>query len=212
MDQERLTAFINSLDPGNAAVLDDIEEEALRDRVPIIRKETQALLKFLINSFHPVKILEIGAAVGFSAILMATEAGEDTHITTIENYEKRIPVARQNIKRAGLQDRITLLEGNAEDILPTLQPGFDFIFIDAAKAQYPYYLQEAERLLLRGGLMTADNCLQDGDILESRYAVMRRDRTIHKRMREFLTEVRHSDKFSSVILPTGDGVTLAVKK
>ena len=212
MDQQRLASFINSLDPGNIPLLDSIEEEALRNRVPIIRKETQALLKFLINSFHPVNILEIGAAVGFSSILMSAEAGEKAHITTIENYEKRIPVARENIKRAGFEERITLLTGNAEDILPTLEPGYDFIFIDAAKAQYPYYLQETERLLIRGGLMAADNCLQDGDILESRYAVMRRDRTIHKRMREFLTEVRHSDKFSSVILPTGDGVTLAVKK
>ncbi|SKB57297.1 Predicted O-methyltransferase YrrM [Lachnospiraceae bacterium] len=212
MYRERLTAFINSLDPGNVSVLDDIEAEALENRVPIIRKETQALLKFLINSFHPVNILEIGAAVGFSSILMAVEAGEDAHITTIENYEKRIPIARENIKRAGLEDRITLLTGNAEDILPTLEPGYDMIFIDAAKAQYPYYLKETERLLRKGGLMAADNCLQDGDIIESRYAVTRRDRTIHKRMREFLTEVRHSDKFSSVILPSGDGVTLAVKK
>lgn len=211
LGNERLTGYIDSLYKGNTEFLDRLEKEALSQRIPIIRKDTQALLRFLLKLRKPGRILEIGTAVGFSAILMAEYSEDHCRISTIENYEKRIPVARKNIEESGHSEKIRLLTGNAEDILPTLREGFDMIFIDAAKAQYPFYLKEAERLLDAGGLIAADNCLQDGDILESRYAVERRNRTIHKRMREFLHEVSVSEVFTSVVLPIGDGVTLAVK-
>ena len=211
LGNERLTGYIDSLYKGNTEFLDRLEKEALSRRIPIIRKETQALLRFLLRLRKPGRILEIGTAVGFSAILMAEYSEAHCRISTIENYEKRIPVARKNIEESGHAEKIRLLAGNAEDILPTLREGFDMIFIDAAKAQYPFYLKEAERLLDEGGLIAADNCLQDGDILESRYAVERRNRTIHKRMREFLHEISVSEVFTSVVLPIGDGVTLAVK-
>ncbi len=211
LGNERLTGYIDSLYKGNTEFLDRLEKEALSRRIPIIRKETQALLRFLLRLRKPGRILEIGTAVGFSAILMAEYSEDHCRISTIENYEKRIPVARKNIEESGHAEKIRLLAGNAEDILPTLREGFDMIFIDAAKAQYPFYLKEAERLLDEGGLIAADNCLQDGDILESRYAVERRNRTIHKRMREFLHEISVSEVFTSVVLPIGDGVTLAVK-
>ena len=142
---------------------------------------------------------------------MAEYSAEDSHITTIENYEKRIPIAKDNIEKSGYSSKITLLEGNAEDILPTLKESYDMIFIDAAKAQYPYYLEEGRRLLRKGGILAADNCLQEGDIFESKFVVERRDRTIHKRMREFLYDISHDSEFSAVILPIGDGVTLATK-
>ncbi|XME02785.1 O-methyltransferase [Lachnospiraceae bacterium C1.1] len=208
---DRCVAYINSLDMGNTPFLNDLEKKAKKARVPIIKKETQRLLKFLISAHAPQKILEIGAAVGFSSILMAEYSSEKTKITTIENYDKRIPLAKENIENSGYSSKIRLLEGNAEDILPTLEGGYDMIFIDAAKAQYPYYLKESVRLLDKGGLLVADNCLQEGDIFESKFAVERRDRTIHKRMREFLYDVSHDERFSTVILPIGDGVTTAIK-
>ena len=211
LGNDRLTGYIDSLYKGNTDFLDRLEKEALSRHIPIIRKDTQALIRFILAVKKPGQILEIGTAVGFSAILMAEYSGDDCRITTIENYKKRIPLAKKNIEESGFSHRIKLLEGDADLILPSLQESFDMIFIDAAKAQYPFYLKEAERLLNPKGLIAADNCLQDGDILESRYAVERRNRTIHKRMREFLHEITASDKFTSVVLPIGDGVTLAIK-
>lgn len=209
--QERMTAYINSLYPGNTKMLDRVEEEALRAGVPIIRKETQSLLRFLLQAYQPMNILEVGAAVGFSALLMSEYAPEGCRVTTIEKYEKRIPVARENFVRAGRSDRISLLEGDAMEILKGLEGSYDLIFMDAAKGQYPAYLPEVLRLLAPGGLLVSDNVLQDGDIIESRFAVERRNRTIHARMREYLYMLTHCEELTTAILPTGDGVTVSVK-
>ena len=211
VEQDRLRAFINSLDGGNADYLDDLERQAIEDEVPIIRKDTQALLKFLMAQMRPVNILEVGCAVGFSALLMAEYSGKDTRITTIEKYEKRIPIARDNFKKYDVEGKITLLEGDAMDILKTLSPGYDFIFMDAAKGQYINFLPQCLRILNKGGLLVSDNVLQDGDVIESRFAVTRRDRTIHARMRDYLYELKHNDALNTVILPVGDGMTLSVK-
>ncbi len=208
---ERLTGFVNSLYKGNTPFLDALERDARNDDIPIIRKETQAFLRFVLKERDPRSILEIGAAIGFSAIFMAEYSSPGCRISTIENYEKRIVPAEKNIEKSGYSDRITLIRGDAAEILPTLQESFDMIFIDAAKAQYPFYLKEADRLLKPGGLILADNCLQDGDILESKFAVERRNRTIHKRMREFLKEITASDHFTAAVLPIGDGIAVAVK-
>ena len=208
---ERLTGYLNSLYPGNSDFLEQLEKRCIVERIPIIRKETQSFLRFILSLKDPRNILEIGAATGFSSIFMAEYSSEETRITTIENYEKRIAEARSNIESSGYSDKIRLIEGNAEDVLPTLEPGYDMIFIDAAKAQYPVYLKEAKRLLLPGGLIIADNCLQEGDILESRYAVERRDRTIHKRMREFLREITSMEGYTSTLLSAGDGIAIACK-
>ncbi len=208
---ERLTAYINSLERGNTPVLEEIEKEALKDYVPIIRKETQTLLKVLLQMNNPKNILEIGTAVGFSSILMGTYSNPECKITTIEKYEKRIPIAKANFKKADMADRITLLEGDALEILSNLEDEFDFIFMDAAKGQYINFLPDANRLLKTGGVLVSDNVLQDGDIVESKYAVNRRNRTIHSRMREYLYEITHSDEFRTTVLPIGDGVTISVK-
>ena len=160
----------------------------------------------------PARILEVGTAVGFSAILMAEYDPVPCQITTIENYEKRIPIARENFKRAGKEAQIALLEGDAGEILAGLSGSFDFIFMDAAKGQYINWLPDILRLLRDGGLLMSDNVLQDGTIMESRYAVERRDRTIHERMREYLYTLKHMDEFETSILPVGDGVALSVKK
>ena len=209
---ERMSAFIDSLDKGNTPFLDEIEKYAKEMQVPVIRKQVQSLLKFLLEFSKPKRILEVGTAIGFSALLMSEYAPEDCHITTIEKYDKRIPVAKENFKRAKAEDRITLLEGDAAEILKELEGSFDLIFMDAAKGQYINFLPDILRLMAAGGLLVSDNVLQDGDIIESRFAVTRRNRTIHARMREYLYELKHHPKLETVILPAGDGVTLSVKK
>jgi len=212
MVDERTVSFINSLDPGNPEYLDEIEEYALKTYVPIIRKDMQAYLRYLMCSIKPMKILEVGAAIGFSALLMSEYAPEGCKITTIENYEPRIPIAKGNFEKCGKADVITLLEGDAFEILPTLNEEFDFIFMDAAKGQYINFLPEIMRLLKAGGVLVSDNVLQDGDIIESKYAITRRNRTIHTRMRDYLYELKHNDKLTTAILPVGDGITISYKK
>ena len=209
---ERLTTFINSLESRDLPILEEIEQEALDANVPIIRKETQSFLKVLLQIHRPMRILDAGTAVGFSALLMNAYAPEGCHITTIENYEKRIPIARENFRRAGKEEAITLVEGDALEVMKGLEGPFDLIFMDAAKGQYIHYMPEAIRLLRKGGLLVSDNVLQDGDILESRFAVERRNRTIHSRMREYLYELKHDERLLTSIVPLGDGIALSVKQ
>ena len=209
--EERLITYLNSLYPELTEVLRQIETQALADEVPIIRKETQNLLRVLLKLHAPKQILEVGTAVGFSAILMSEYGPKDCHVTTIEKYEKRFDTARANFKRAGKEDRITFLTGDATDVLKTLQGPFDMIFMDAAKGQYIHFLPEIMRLLAPGGLIVSDNVLRDGEILESRFAVTRRNRTIHARMREYLYTITHDPELDTTILPVGDGVALSVR-
>lgn len=210
--EERLITYINSLDSGNTEILEKIENEARAGLVPIIRKETQNLLKLLLAMQRPKRILEVGTAVGFSALLMEEYNPVECRITTIENYAKRIPVAKENFLRAGRQNVIELIEGDAAEVLKILQEPYDFIFMDAAKGQYINFLPEVMRLLKSGGVLVSDNVLQDGDIIESRFAVTRRNRTIHKRMRDYLYEITHMEELTTSVLPIGDGVTISVKK
>ena len=147
---ERMSAFIDSLDSGNPAWLNEIEKFALETQVPIIRRSMQSLLKFLLKFTKPKSILEVGTAIGFSALLMSEYAPGDCHITTIEKYEKRIPIAKENFRKAGREDRITLLEGDATEILRELEGTYDVIFMDAAKGQYIHFLPEILRLLAKG--------------------------------------------------------------
>ena len=209
---ERMVTYIHSLETPESPLIEQIEQEALDTYVPIIRKETQSFLKVLLMMKKPVRVLEVGTAIGFSALLMCEYLPENGHITTIEKYEKRIPIARENFKRAGKEDRITLIEGDALEVMRSLEGPFDFIFMDAAKGQYIHYMPEAIRLLSKDGVLMSDNVLQDGDIIESRFAVERRNRTIHSRMREYLYELKHNDQLQTSIIPLGDGVALSVKK
>lgn len=209
---ERMVTYIRSLEMPEVPVLEEIEQEAVDSFVPVIRKETQSFLKVIVTMCQPKRILEVGTAVGFSALLMSEYAPEDCRITTIENYKKRIPIARGNFRRAGQEDRITLIEGDALEVMKGLEGPFDFIFMDAAKGQYIHYMPEAVRLLTDGGVLMSDNVLQDGDIIESRFAVERRNRTIHSRMREYLYELKHREDLLTSILPLGDGVALSIKR
>ena len=210
--EERMRTFINSLDAGNTPFLDELECSALSEGVPIIRKEMQSFIKTLLALKKPQRILEVGTAVGFSTLLMCEYSQPEMHITTIENYEKRIPKARENFRRAGCESQITFLEGDAVQILKELSGSYDLIFMDAAKGQYIHWLPDILRLLSTGGVLFSDNVLQDGDIIESRFAVERRNRTIHARMREYLYTLTHMPEFQTSVVPIGDGVALSVKR
>lgn len=212
---ERTATYIESLNAGNTPLLEEIEKQATADGVPIIRRSTQSLLKYILSSNSPKRILEIGAAVGFSAIFMSEYGPEGVHITTIENYEPRIKAAKSNIKNAGKEEAIELIEGDAIEILESLlQEGnsYDMIFVDAAKGQYLNYLSYAKKMLIKGGILVSDNVLFDGDIVQSRFAVRRRDRTIHARMRAFLRTLCEDEDFVTTVLSIGDGMTLSVRK
>lgn len=210
--EERISTFISSFDTGNTPFLNELEQYAIKTNVPIIRPQMQSLLKLLLEIKKPKQILEVGTAIGFSALLMSQYGPADCRITTIEKYEKRIPMAIENFKKAGKEEQITLLQGDAAEILPGLTGQYDFIFMDAAKGQYIHFLPDILRLMPVGGLLISDNVLQDGNVMESRFAVTRRDRTIHKRMRDYLYELKHHPWLQTDILPVGDGVTVSVKK
>lgn len=188
-----------------------IEKEAREALVPIIRREMGAFLKTLLAIKKPAKLLEIGTAIGYSAILMSENIEEGATVTTIENYAPRISAAKENIRRAGKEGVITLLEGDAAEVLKNLSGEYDFIFMDAAKAQYITILPDIMRLLARGGLLVTDNVLQEGEITKPRFGVTRRNRTIYERMREYLYAVTHCEELQTSIVPIGDGITLSVK-
>lgn len=219
MEGERMLSFLASLEKDSSPLLQQIEEDALKNDVPIIRQETGSLLRFLIALHKPARILEVGTATGYSALTMWEAAKARVRIDTIEKYEKRIPIAKANFEEAGClldgpmvrRNGIFLYEGDATEILASLEGSYDMIFMDAAKGQYGNFLEHVTRLLAPGGLLVSDNVLQEGDILESRYAVCRRDRTIHSRMREYLYELKHSEIYETTILNIGDGMALSVK-
>jgi predicted O-methyltransferase YrrM len=208
---ERVASFINSFNTDYDEVITSIRHEAEENRVPIIRRESGEFIKLLLLMNKPARVLEIGTAVGFSAIFMSRFLGEDAHITTIENYPPRIEKAKENFEKAQVTDRVTLLEGDAQDILKTLTGTYDFIFMDAAKGQYGNFFDAAVGLLAKDGILLCDNVLQDGDVLESRFAVTRRNRTIHSRMREFLYDIKHNPQLETSILNIGDGMSLSIK-
>lgn len=210
--EERMRTYINSLDKGNTPFLENLEREALENRVPIIRKEMQSFLKTLLAANRPSSILEVGTAVGFSSLLMCEYGRSDLQITTIENYEKRIPIALENFRKAGREEQIHLIAGDAGEILAKLEGTYDLIFMDAAKGQYIHWLPDVLRLMHTGSILISDNVLQEGDLIESHYLVERRNRTIYKRMREYLYELKHNPLLETSILPLGDGVAVSVKK
>ena len=215
LDEIRLEGFLETLQKDRGPILETIRARALEDGVPIIRSETENLLRFLVMTRKPKKILEVGCAVGYSALVMrqASESYGGCHITTMESYEPRIEQARANFAAAGAEADIELLTGDATPYLDEMQPDaqFDLIFLDAAKAQYVVWLPQLLRLLKPDGLLVTDNILTGGDILESRFVVTRRNRTIHKRMREFLEQVTTDPKLTSAVLSVGDGVCLTSK-
>lgn len=208
----RITEYLHSLETSRGELLDTIEKKAIEDGVPIIRSETAALLRSLTAALRPENILEIGTAVGYSALQMCQVMPANCHITTIEKYEKRIPEAKENFRKAGEESRITFLEGDADMWLKELKgKPFDLVFMDAAKGQYLNWLPLLLDLMPVGAVLISDNVLQDGDVVQSRFAVQRRNRTIHSRMREYLYELKHMEEFETAVIPIGDGVTISTR-
>lgn len=209
---DRIRDYLHSLESSQGVLLDTIEKEALEAYVPIIKRETASLLRTMVAALKPARILEIGTAVGYSALLMCQAMPRECHITTIEKYGKRIPVARRNFKKAGEEGRITLLEGDADELLKELEGrSFDLVFMDAAKGQYLHWLPLLLKVMPVGAVLISDNVLQDGDIVESRFAVQRRNRTIHSRMREYLHTLKHMEELETAVIPIGDGVTISTR-
>ena len=209
---DRIRDYLHSLESSQGVLLDTIEKEALEAYVPIIKRETASLLRTMVAALKPARILEIGSAVGYSALLMCQAMPRECHITTIEKYGKRIPVARRNFKKAGEEGRITLLEGDADVLLKELEGrSFDLVFMDAAKGQYLHWLPQLLKVMPVGAVLISDNVLQDGDIVESRFAVQRRNRTIHSRMREYLHTLKHMEELETAVIPIGDGVTISTR-
>jgi len=214
--EERIVAYINSLAKELPAHLYELEKEAKKNKVPIIKKETQGLIRFLLKIQKPRHILEVGTAIGFSALFMSEYSPKDCKITTIEKVPIRLEEARKNLNqdRFPYRDKISLKEGEAEEILKGLvdsKEKYDLIFLDAAKAQYMNFLPMLIDLLDKEGLLITDNVLQDGTVVNSRYGIVRRDRTIHTRMREYLYAITHMDELDTVILALGDGVSLSYR-
>ncbi len=204
---ELVTGYLASLAHDLPPVLEELREKARAEHVPIIRDDMLEFIRFLLVKEKPKTILEIGTAVGFSALFMQSVLPGAT-ITTIEKVEMRLKEARKNL--AG--SKIELLEGDALDVLAGLKGSYDMIFLDAAKGQYGNFLPDCKRLLKKGGIMLTDNVLLEGSIAESRFGVERRDRTIHERMRSFLREITHTEGYTTVIVPVGDGAALTYKE
>lgn len=209
---ERIVSYIHSLEKTNIPLLEEMEEFAKETNVPIIRKEMESFLTTMVEIKQPVRILELGCAIGYSAILMSEHMPDNCKIVTIENYDKRIPIAKSNFEKARRGKDITLIFGDALEEIPKLEEKFDFVFMDAAKAQYINFLPPVLEAMNKGAILIADNVLQEGDLVESKFTVTRRNRTIHKRIREFLYEVKNSEELTTTIVPIGDGITLSVKK
>ena len=209
---DRIVTYMHSLEKSNGELCDEMEKYAHENFVPIIRKEMESFLRVMVEIKKPKRILEVGTAIGYSAIMMASVMPDDCTITTIENYEKRIPIARANIEKAGMNDRIRLIEGDAMEVIPGLEEKFDFVFMDAAKGQYINFLPHVMKKLQPEAVMISDNVLQEGDIIESRFGIERRNRTIHSRMREYLYQLKNMEEFHTTIVPIGDGITVSVFK
>ena len=210
---ERISSFIKSFISDDEGLLGDIYSEAIKNRVPVMRKETRELLKTQIIMKKPMQILEIGTAVGYSSIYMSKYIDECAKITTIELDEDRVKIAKTNIEKMNKSDTIMVLQGDAYDVLKTLPDNsYDFAFVDAAKGQYINYYPDVMRVMKAGGVIVSDNVLQDGDVLESHFTVDKRNRTIHDRMREYLYTITHDDRLDTAILSVGDGVAISIKR
>ncbi|HFN9949690.1 TPA: O-methyltransferase [Enterococcus faecium] len=210
--KEELLDFMRTQQKKLPGELGKLEEEAHVAEVPVIPHETVVFLKFLLGQIQPERILEIGAAIGFSSSVMATTIGENAHVTTIDRFDVMIEKAKKNYERLGLTDKVTLLEGQAADILPELSGPYDFIFMDSAKSKYIEFLPECLRLLRKGGVLMVDDIFQGGTILLPDEEIPRDKRAIHRKLNEFLRVVMNHPDLTSTILPLGDGVILMTKE
>ncbi len=207
INYDYIIRYLREMTDDKDPLLCEMRAFAEKNEVPISQRETSAFLKFLCAVKQPKRILEIGTAIGYSAIAMAKHC--QAEIVTLERDETMISVARQNIKKAGLEPRITLIEGDATQTLSTVKGEFDLVFIDAAKGQYETFLNQIS--VAEGGVLVCDNVLYKG-MTATDELVVRRKITIVKRLREFLNELMNNENYVTSLLPLGDGVALAYKK
>lgn len=215
INYDYIVQYIRALHNPPEGLLHDIEVAIANgeETWPIIKPEVADFMRVLLTMQKPKEILEIGTAVAYSAMLMSEHLEEGGHITTIERFPYMLCVARKNIKQAGLEEVIQIIEGDAADILKTLpSEQYDVIFMDCAKGQYINFLPDCIRLLRKGGLLITDNVLHKGTVAKSRYLIDRRQRTTHMRLRDFLWTITHSEELTSSVLPVGDGIALSYKK
>ena len=237
MEYERIRSFIISYSRDDDGALGEIYRTAVKSDVPVIRPEMRDFLRTLLVMNKPKTVLEIGTAVGYSTLVMGRELDKihgvgNWHIDTYELDQDRVEEARKNIeavaKETGRQSSsIEIHQGDAGEALKQVEKkdvyqfdtadrksnlcgGYDFVFIDAAKAQYMTYMEEAIRLSHKGTVIVTDNILADGDVLESHFLVEKRDRTIHDRMREYIYKIKNDDRLETSILSVGDGAALSV--
>lgn len=214
LDYERIRTFVKSYIKEDSEKLEEIYSSAVEREVPVIREDTRDYLRLLLNQVKPVKVLEIGTAVGYSALFMAEALDNigEYHIDTIELDDVRAEEAQGHITEFGKEDKIHLYRGDAAEMLKTLTEKYDFIFIDAAKAQYMNYLQAVMKLVHADSVIVTDNVLESGLVLESHFLVEKRDRTIHDKLREYLYTLKNDERLETAILSIGDGVAVSVVK
>lgn len=212
MDNIDITTYLNSIQPMCTGVLGEIQKDAYEKGIPIIPNETAKFISVILSIIKPENILEVGCAVGFSSSLMSKYIKESGSITTIDRFPFMIEQAKANFARLGVLNKVKLLEGDAADILPTLSEKFDVIFMDAAKGQYIKILPDCLRLLKTGGIIIADDVMQNGNVAIDISRIPRRQRTIYKRMKDFLYTISNTDGLISCIIPIGDGISITYKE
>ncbi len=210
---DRVSSFVRSYIKDDEGLLGQIYNKALDDKVPVMRPETKEFIKTQLLIKKPINIIEIGTAVGYSALFMSQYIAKEAHITSIELDEDRVREAEANILKAGKKEQIKIIQGDAAEVLKTLTDSmYDFAFVDAAKGQYINYLPDVKRIIKTDGVIISDNILQDGEVLESHFVVEKRNRTIHDRMRDYLYAITHDEELSTSVLSVADGIAVSVKR
>lgn len=215
VDDERVSNFIFSISKEEDKEILELKETAIKMQVPIIRDETKAFIKYTMHLLKPKKILELGTAIAYSTLVIYKETKDYIEkLVTVENYPIRIKEAKKNISKYFDKNKIKLVEQDIDDFLRNNENDekYDFIFLDAAKGQYIVWLPYIKQLMKKNSVLIADNIFKDGEILESRFLIDKRDRTIHKRMREFLYTIMHDEDFNTQIFNLGDGLSVSIKK
>lgn len=210
---DRVSSFVRSYIKDDEGLLGQIYNKALDDKVPVMRPETKEFIKTQLLIKKPINIIEIGTAVGYSALFMSQYIAKEAHITSIELDKDRVREAEANILKAGKKEQIKIIQGDAAEVLKTLTDSmYDFAFVDAAKGQYINYLPDVKRIIKTDGVIISDNILQDGEVLESHFVVEKRNRTIHDRMRDYLYAITHDEELSTSVLSVADGIAVSVKR
>ncbi len=208
---EYMEQYLRQLIPDSAGTLKELEDYAKEHKVPIIQKESGKFLELMVSIKKPKNILELGTAIGYSSILMATTLQNNVHIDTIERDEEMVRLARENIKKYEMEGNISIIEGDCLEILKTLQGKYDIIFMDAGKGHYNHFLPYCMALLSDEGIIIADNVLFRG-MVASRELLKRRKITIVKRMKTYLQMVSQNEELITSVIPMGDGIAVTKRR